>query len=78
MVAQVCGLDVGDFVHTFGDVHLYKNHVEQARLQLSRAPKALPQLKMNPDVKSIFDFRFGDFEILNYDPEPSIKAPIAV
>jgi thymidylate synthase len=78
MVAQVCGLQVGDFVHTFGDVHLYKNHVEQARLQLSRAPKALPQLKMNPDVKSIFDFRFGDFEILNYDPEPSIKAPIAV
>jgi thymidylate synthase len=78
MVAQVCGLQVGDFVHTFGDVHLYKNHMEQAKLQLSRGPKALPQLKINPDVKSIFDFRFGDFEILNYDPEPSIKAPIAV
>lgn len=78
MVAQVCGLGVGDFVHTFGDVHLYKNHIEQARLQLSREPKALPQLKINPDVKSIFDFRFGDFAILHYDPHPSIKAPIAV
>lgn len=78
MVAQVCGIGVGDFVHTFGDVHLYKNHVEQAQLQLSRTPKAMPQLKINPEVKSIFDFRFGDFEILNYNPEPSIKAPIAV
>ena len=78
MVAQVCDLRVGDFVHTFGDVHLYSNHLEQAKEQLSREPRGLPQLKVNPEVKSIFQFTFGDFEILNYDPYPSIKAPIAV
>ncbi|MDD5041427.1 MAG: thymidylate synthase [Candidatus Peribacteraceae bacterium] len=78
MVAQVTGLSVGDFVHTFGDLHLYSNHIDQAREQLSRSPRALPQLKLNPAVQSIFGFTFGDFEILNYDPCPAIKAPIAV
>ena len=78
MVAQVCDLKPGDFIHTFGDVHLYMNHLEQARLQLEREPRPLPSMKLNPDVKSIFDFRFGDFTLENYDPHPSIKAPIAV
>ena len=78
MVAQVCDLQPGDFVHTFGDVHLYSNHVEQAHLQLEREPRPLPSMKLNPAVKSIFDFRFGDFTLENYDPHPSIKAPIAV
>ncbi|MFH0851289.1 MAG: thymidylate synthase [Candidatus Peregrinibacteria bacterium] len=78
MVAQVTGLAVGDFVHTFGDLHLYSNHLDQAREQLSRTPRALPQLKLNPAVRSIFGFTFGDFQILNYDPHPAIKAPIAV
>jgi len=78
MVAQVCNLGAGEFVHTFGDVHLYMNHLEQARLQLEREPRPLPAMKLNPDVKSIFDFRFGDFTLENYDPHPSIKAPIAV
>lgn len=78
MVAQVCGLRVGDFIHTFGDAHLYSNHLEQAKLQLEREPRPLPSMKLNPDVKSIFDFRFGDFTLENYDPHPSIKAPIAV
>ena len=78
MVAQVCDLNVGDFVHTFGDVHLYSNHVEQAELQLSRAPGSLPTLKLNPAIKSIFDFTYEDIEILNYNPQGSIKAPVAV
>src|SRR5215212_9985611 len=78
MVAQVTGLKPGDFVHTFGDVHLYSNHVEQARLQLTRAPRPLPSMTLNPAVTSIFDFRFGDFTLESYDPHPSIKAPIAV
>lgn len=78
MIAQVCGLQPGDFVHTFGDVHLYSNHVDQAREQLSREPKSLPTLQLNPSVKDLFAFTFGDIEILNYDPLPSIKAPIAV
>jgi len=78
MVAQVCGLQVGDFVHTLGDAHLYLNHTEQALTQLDRAPRALPSLKLNPSVHSIFDFKFEDFEIVNYDPHPAIKAPIAV
>ena len=78
MVAQVCDLKPGDFVHTFGDLHLYSNHLEQARLQLSREPKAPPQMKLNPAVKDIHAFQFSDFELVSYDPHPGIKAPIAV
>lgn len=78
MVAQVTNLQPGDFVHTFGDVHLYSNHFEQAELQLSRTPFALPQMKINPEVKSIFDFKFEDFELVNYQSHPAIKAPVAV
>ena len=78
MAAQVTGLDPGEFVHTFGDVHLYLNHVEQARLQLTREPRALPALNINPTVKSIFDFQYEDFSLENYDPHPHIKAPLAV
>jgi len=78
MVAQVCGLAYGDFVHTLGDAHLYNNHIEQANLQLSRAPKALPEMKINPDVKDIFDFKFEDFTLENYDPHPHIKGVVAV
>ena len=78
MVAQVCGLEPGDFVHTFGDLHLYNNHLEQTKLQLSREPRPLPQMKLNPAVKNIHDFKFEDFELTGYNPHPSIKAPIAV
>ena len=78
MVAQVCDLKPGEFVHTFGDLHLYANHVEQAKLQLSREPRALPQMKINPAVKNTHDFKFEDFELVGYDPHPAIKAPIAV
>jgi thymidylate synthase len=78
MMAQVCDFRPGDFVHTFGDLHLYLNHLEQAREQLSRECRPLPQMKLNPRVKNIGDFRFEDFELLDYDPHPSIKAPIAV
>ena len=78
MVAQVCGLEPGDFVHTFGDAHLYLNHLEQAELQLSRDFRPLPQMKINPEVKDIFSFRFEDFELLNYHPHPHIKAPVAI
>ncbi len=78
MAAQVTGLDPGEFVHTFGDAHLYLNHVEQARLQLTREPRALPALNINPAVKSIFDFQYEDFSLENYDPHPHIKAPLAV
>ena len=78
MVAQVCDLKPGDFVHTFGDLHLYQNHLEQAREQLSRAPRPLPRMRLNPAIKNIHDFKFEDFELLDYDPHPSIKAPIAV
>ena len=78
MVAQVCGLGYGDFVHSFGDVHLYNNHVEQAQLQLSRTTFALPTMKINPDVKDIFSFEFSDFTLENYQSHPSIKAPVAV
>lgn len=78
MVAQVCGLGVGDFVHTLGDAHLYNNHVEQARLQLTREPRALPRLQLNPEVHSIFDFRYEDIAIEGYDPCPAIKASVAV
>jgi thymidylate synthase len=78
MIAQVCGLDVGDFVHTLGDAHLYNNHVEQARLQLTREPKALPRLQLNPEVRSVFDFRFEDIAIVGYEPHGAIRAPVAV
>lgn len=78
MAAQVCGLQPGEFIHTFGDVHLYLNHVEQARLQLTRQPRPLPRMELNPAVTSIFDFRFEDFNLVGYDPHPPIKAPVAV
>ena len=78
MVAQVCGLKPGDFVHTFGDLHLYENHLEQARLQLSREPRPLPFMRLNPEVRALKDFRYEDFTLEGYDPHPGIKAPIAV
>ena len=78
MIAQVCDLEAGDFVHTLGDAHLYNNHLEQTRLQLSRDPRPLPSMKLNPAVKDIFDFTFEDFTLENYDPHPHIKAPVAV
>lgn len=78
MIAQVCDLEAGDFVHTLGDAHLYLNHLEQARLQLTRQPYPLPQMRINPAVKSIFDFEYADFELLNYQAHPSIKAEISV
>lgn len=78
MIAQVCGLQPGDFVHTFGDVHIYNNHLEQVNLQLSRTPYPLPAMKLNPDVKDILDFRYGDFALENYQCHPAIKAPVAV
>ncbi|MCC6534815.1 MAG: thymidylate synthase [Burkholderiales bacterium] len=78
MIAQVCGLKAGEFIHTFGDAHLYLNHLDQAREQLGRAPRALPRMTLNPDVSSLFDFRYQDFELSGYDPHPAIKAPIAV
>ncbi len=78
MVAQVCGLGVGDFVHTLGDAHLYNNHVEQARLQLSREPRPLPRLNLDPAVRSVFDFRYEDVAVEGYDPHPAIKAVVAV
>ncbi len=78
MMAQVTGLQAGDFVHTFGDAHLYLNHLEQTDLQLSRTPHAAPVMQLNPDIKDLFDFSFDDFELTNYDPHPHIKAPVAV
>src|SRR5207248_1286485 len=78
MVAQVCNLKPGEFVHTLGDAHLYTNHLEQAKLQLSRDLRPLPTMKINPEVRSIFDFKFEDFTIENYDPHPHIKASVAV
>lgn len=78
MLAQVCGYEPGDFVHTFGDAHIYTNHFDQVRLQLSREPKSLPIMKINPEVKDIFDFRYEDFTLEGYDPYPRIPAPVAV
>ena len=78
MIAQVCGLGLGEFVHTFGDAHLYLNHVEQAKLQLSRTPRELPTMWINPDVTDIFDFKYEDFKLEHYHPHPTIKAPISV
>jgi thymidylate synthase len=78
MMAQVCGLEAGDFVHTLGDAHLYSNHIEQAHLQLSREFRTLPTMKINPEVKSLFDFTYDDFELSNYDPHPHIKAAVAI
>ncbi len=78
MIAQVCGLQPGEFIHSFGDAHLYLNHLDQAKLQLSRDFRPLPTMKINPEVKSIFDFKYEDFELLNYDPHPHIKAAVAV
>ncbi|MBT5950790.1 MAG: thymidylate synthase [Betaproteobacteria bacterium] len=78
MVAHVCGLQVGDFVHTFGDCHLYMNHLEQADEQLSRAPRALPKMKLNTKIRNILDFSYEDFELESYDPYPLIKAPVAI
>lgn len=78
MMAQVCGLGVGDFVHTFGDAHLYSNHFDQTKEQLSREIRPLPEMKINPEVKNLFDFSFDDFELVNYNPHPAIKASVAV
>ena len=78
MMAQTTGLEPGEFVHTFGDAHLYDNHLDQARLQLSRDTRSLPRLKIQRDVTSILDYRFEDFELVDYDPHPHIKAPVAV
>ena len=78
MIAQVCGLQAGDFVHTLGDAHLYLNHLEQTQLQLSREPRSLPTMQINPDVTDIFSFKFTDFTLQGYDPHPGIKAPVAV
>ena len=78
MIAQVSGLGVGDFVHTFGDAHIYSNHFEQVREQLGRAPRALPTLSLNPELRDLFAFRFEDIAIAGYDPHPAIKAPVAV
>jgi thymidylate synthase len=78
MMAQVTGLKPGEFVHTFGDVHLYANHLEQAKLQLTRTPRELPRMKINPQVRSIFAFHYEDFELQDYDPYPSISAPVSI
>lgn len=78
MMAQVCGYQAGDFIHTFGDVHIYSNHQEQVKEQLSRSPKPLPTMKLNPNIKNIFDFTYEDFEIVNYDPHPLIKGKVAI
>lgn len=78
MIAQVSGLKPGEFIHTFGDVHLYQNHIEQAQIQLARKPRPLAQMRLNPDVRSILDFQYDDFQLDNYDPHPHIRAPVAV
>lgn len=78
MIAQVCGLELGDFVHTFGDVHIYNNHIEQVKLQLSREPRPLPTMRLNPEIKSIFDFKYEDFKLENYNPYDAIKADVSI
>lgn len=78
MVAQVTGLEFGDFIHTFGDVHIYNNHIEQVKLQLSREPRPLPIMVLNPEIKNIFDFKYEDFQLINYDPHPAIKGEVSV
>jgi len=78
MVAQVCNLQVGDFIHTFGDAHIYNNHMDQLELQLTREPKPLPKMILNPEIKNIFDFKFEDFTLVDYDPHPHIKGIVAV
>jgi thymidylate synthase len=78
MIAQICGLEAAEFIHTFGDVHLYSNHFEQARLQLTREPKPLPQMRLDPQVTSVFEFDYPHFTLENYDPHPPIRAPVAV
>ena len=78
MMAQVCGYQVGDFIHTFGDAHIYNNHMEQIELQLSRELRALPKMILNPDVKTIFDFKFEDFTLVDYNPHPHIKGAVAI
>jgi thymidylate synthase len=78
MMAQVCGYEAGEFIHTFGDAHIYNNHQEQLELQLSRELRALPTMKINPKITSIFDFKFEDFELINYNPHPHIKGKVAV
>ena len=78
MVAQVCDLELGEFVHTLGDAHIYSNHFEQTELQLSREPRPLPKMTINPEVKSIFDFKYEDFQLEDYDPHPHIKGKVAV
>jgi thymidylate synthase len=78
MIAQVCDLQAGEFIHTFGDAHLYLNHLDQAKLQLSRQPRSLPVMTLNPEVKDIFSFNFEDFQLTGYDPHPHIKAPVAI
>jgi thymidylate synthase len=78
MMAQVCDLKPGEFVHTLGDTHVYLNHLEQANIQLAREPRTLPKMNINPDIKSIFDFRYEDFELIGYDPHPHIAAKVSV
>ena len=78
MIAQVCDLELGDFIHTFGDAHIYSNHFEQMKLQLTREPRTLPTIKINNKVKNIFDFKFEDFKLINYNPHPHIKGKVAV
>jgi thymidylate synthase len=78
MMAQVCGYEAGEFIHTFGDAHIYSNHYEQLELQLSREARPLPTMKINPEINSIFDFTFDDFELLNYNPHPHIKGAVAI
>ena len=78
MVAQVCGLEIGEFIHTFGDVHIYSNHLDQVNLQLKRKPKKLPKIKINKAIKDIFEFTFDDFELIDYNPHPGIKAAVSI